>query len=285
MSAHELDHVAFAVPAWSPAGELLNRELGARFASGFSLPAFSPCQVALAEDMRLELLEPGSSPASFIKRFLADNGGNAAPHHITFKVHDISAAMAAARAAGINPILANTEHPLWQEAFLHPRDTGLGFLVQMVHTPQSLEQITADNDEFTIPCPWPETEVSRARLPVVFGLVRDLERAGRVLLSVLGATGFPLPVLPRGEPAAAGFRWPQGADLILQESADSPGISGLRALGYAAAGEPALGPEHPGLLEALVAGPFVPELGIRISSLRLPDPPGSVRHPVHQTTT
>lgn len=285
MSAHELDHVAFAVPAWSAAGELLHRELGSRFASGFSLPDFSPCQVALAEDMRLELLEPGSSPESFIKRFLADNGGSAAPHHITFKVDDISAAMAGARQEGIEPILVNTRHPLWQEAFLHPRDTGLGFLVQMVHTPESLEEITADNDEFNVPCPWPETEVPRARLPVVFGLVQDLERAGRVLRDVLGATGFPLSALRRGEPAAAGFRWPQGADLILQESADATGVSGLRALGFAAESEPALGPDHPGLLDALVAGPFLPELGIRISSLRLPAPADHPRHPARQTTT
>ncbi|WAP52368.1 VOC family protein [Arthrobacter sp. ATA002] len=205
MSAHELDHVAFAVPAWNSAGALLHRELGARFASGFSLPAFNPCQVALAEDMRLELLEPGSSPESFIKRFLADNGGRAAPHHITFKVRDISAAIAGAREAGIAPILVNTEHPLWQEAFLHPRDTGLGFLVQIVHTPQTLEQIAGDNNQFNIPCPWPETEAPRARLPVVFGLVPDLDRAGLVLREVLGATGFPCLPFP------AASRRPEGS--------------------------------------------------------------------------
>lgn len=270
MSAHELDHVAFAVPAWGAAGELLHRELGARFASGFSLPAFSPCQVALAEDMRLELLEPGSSPESFVERFLSENGGQAAPHHITFKVRNISAAIAGARAAGINPILVNTEYPQWQEAFLHPRDTGLGFLTQMVQTSQSLEEITEDN-EFNTACPWVETESPQARVPVVFGLVTNLQRAEYVLRDVLGAVAFSLP-LRAGEPAAGGFRWSQGADLVLQETTDSTGVSGLRALGFVAADEPWRGPEHAGLLEALGAGTFHPELGIRISSLRLPAP-------------
>lgn len=271
MSAHELDHVAFAVPAWGAAGELLHRELGARFASGFSLPAFSPCQVALAEDMRLELLEPGSAPGSFIERFLSENGGNAAPHHITFKVQDISAAIARAQAAGIEPILVNTEHPLWQEAFLHPRDTGLGFLTQMVQTSASLEKISEDN-EFNAVCPWEESELPQARVPIVFGLVADLQRAGRVLREVLGAVGFSLAALPPGEPAAGGFRWAQGADLILQETTDSTGASGLRALGFVAQDENELGPKDPGLLEALVAGTFHPELGLRMSSLRIPAP-------------
>lgn len=270
MSAHELDHVAFAVPAWRAAGELLQRELGARFASGFTLPAFSPCQVALAEDMRLELLEPGSEPASFVERFLSENGGQAAPHHITFKVRDISAAIARAQAAGIEPILVNTDYPQWQEAFLHPRDTGLGFLTQLVQTTQPLEQITADN-EFNTACPWEETEAPQASVPVVFGLVPDLATAGQVLRDVLGATGFTLP-LRAGEPMASGFRWPQGADLVLQETTDPTGASGLRALGFVPADETWPGPAHAGLLEALGAGTFYPELGIRMSPLRLPAP-------------
>lgn len=271
MSAHELDHVAFAVPAWRTAGEMLHRELGARFASGFALPAFNPCQVALAGDMRLELLEPGSSPASFVTRFLAENAGNAAPHHITFKVHDISAAIAAAQEAGIEPILVNIEHPLWREAFLHPRDTGLGFLTQIVQTPEALEDITADN-EFNADCPWEESLSRPARLPVVFGQVADLQRAEHVLGTVLGATGHQLPAVRRGEPAATVFRWPDGADLLLQETSDATGVSGLKALGITAADEPWTGPDYPGLLETLGAGAFHPELGIRISPLHLPVP-------------
>ncbi len=271
MSAHELDHVAFAVPAWRRAGELLHRELGSRFASGFSLPAFNPCQVALAGDMRLELLEPGSSPESFIARFLAENGGNAAPHHITFKVKDIRAAIAGAQAAGIEPILVNTGHPQWQEAFLHPRDTGLGFLTQMVQTSEPLEELTGDSG-LNAACPWDEAPSSPARLPVVFGQVADLQRAEHVLVNVLGAGSRRLPGVPDGEPAAAVFRWPDGADLILQESPGADGAPGLKALGFTAADEPWAGEDQPGLLEMLGAGTLYPELGIRLSPLRIPAP-------------
>jgi len=273
VSAHELDHVAFAVPGWRMAGEMLHRELGARFAGGFSLPAFNPCQVALAEDMRLELLEPGSSSTSFIARFLAENAGNAAPHHITFKVRDISAAIAGAQGAGIEPILVNTDHPLWQEAFLHPRDTGLGFLTQMVQTSEALENL-ADANELTADRPWAEGHCTPARLPVVFGQVGDLQRAEHVLVNVLGADRHGLPGLPAGEPAAAVFRWSDGADLILQELAAGAGNPGLKALGITAGDEPWAGPDSPGLLETLGAGSFYPELGIRISPLRLPVPAG-----------
>lgn len=268
MSAHELDHVAFAVPSWGTAGKLLHRELGARFASGFKMPVFSPCQLALAGDMRLELLEPGSSAASFVQRFLDDNGGEAAPHHITFKVHDIHAAMAGARAAGIEPVLVSTDHPLWREAFLHPKDTGLGFLAQLVQTPGSLEEITEDNNDFTNPCPWDESECPQAGLPVVFGEVPDLERAAAVLRGVLGAAEYPVD----GEPKARRFSWSEGADLLLRESDELSGASGLKALGIVAAGQSFNGLPQDGLLEMLVAGDPCPELGIRISHLKIPAP-------------
>ncbi|WP_427004821.1 VOC family protein [Pseudarthrobacter sp. H2] len=268
MSAHELDHIAFAVPVWGPAGEMLHRELGARWASGFKMPAFSPCQLALAEDMRLELLEPGAARNSFVRRFLTENDGNAAPHHITFKVHDIHAAIAGAQDAGIEPILVNVEHPLWQEAFLHPRDTGLGFLTQLVQTPQSLEEITEENNGFNSSCPWVETTRPQSQLPVVFGQVTDLERAAHVLRTVLGATDYPLP----GESTAKGFRWAEGANLILQETPTPTGISGIQALGIVPAPERWDGPLHPGLLQLLQAGELRPELGIRISPLHIPVP-------------
>ncbi len=191
MSAYELDHLAIAVPAWEPAGSLLNRELGARWASGFRLDAFNPCQLAVAEDMRLELLEPGGGERSFIRRFLSENNGAAAPHHITLKVQDIHAAIAAAQAAGIEPILLRLDHPQWKEAFLHPRDAGLGFLVQMVQmvqAPQSIEDITVETFG-GLACPWQE---------------------GAWLVLTQGATG------QAGSPARHGF------DAILAVPADEP---------------------------------------------------------------
>ncbi|WP_113716780.1 VOC family protein [Arthrobacter dokdonensis] len=275
MSAHELDHLAIAVPAWAPAGSLLNRELGARWASGFRMEAFNPCQLAVAEDMRLELLEPGSGERSFIRRFLSEGNGAAAPHHITFKVHDIHAAITAAQEAGIKPILLRLDHPQWKEAFLHPRDTGLGFLAQMVQAPQSVEDITGE----TIggpPCPWQENGPEPLRVPLIHGTVANLQQARRVLCGVLGAGETPV----GDNLEAAAFHWAEGAWLVLTQTADGQagpppphGIDTILAV-------PADGPWHPRgqlalLPELLAAGTAHPEIGLRIATVGAPPgPPG-----------
>ncbi|MFF5792296.1 VOC family protein [Paeniglutamicibacter sp. NPDC012692] len=263
MSAHELDHLAIAVRSWAPAGELLNRELGARWASGFAMPVFSPCQLALADDMRIELLEPGTAADSFIGRFLDENDGNAAPHHITFKVEDIHAAIAGAQQAGIEPILVNLEHPEWQEAFLHPRDTGLGFLAQMVRAPRSIEELTSQDDQWSTPCPWEQLAGEPVQLRVIHGHVENLERARTVLVQVLGAEEFP--VAGNG----AGFTWNEGADLVLHEVPAGTKGTGLRAIGVAeprGIREPGAYP--PDIREVLESGVLHPELGLRISPLK-----------------
>ncbi len=153
MSAHELDHVAFAVPSWRSAGDSVHRTLGARWVSGFHQGSFSPCQLELAEGMRLELLAPPAQGGGFIAEHLERSNGGANPHHITFKVADIHASMTLARAAGVRTILENLDNQWWKELFLHPKDTGLGFLVQLVQTELTLD----GNDEITAPgaVAWP----------------------------------------------------------------------------------------------------------------------------------
>lgn len=265
MSAHELDHLAIAVPSWAPAGAVLNRELGARWASGFRMEAFSPCQLAVAQDMRLELLEPGSGENSFIQRFLSENDGRAAPHHITFKVHDIRAAIARAQEAGIEPILVNVEHPQWQEAFLHPRDTGLGFLAQMVQAPLSVEELTGMDDGGGLACPWEQSDTVPLRIPLIYGNVAHLSRASTVLCEVLGAREYSTGV----GPTTAGFHWDEGADLLLSEGQDASGNSGIQgilALPADAAFSPRDFPEQ--LPDLLAAGADHPEIGVKISVLQ-----------------
>lgn len=290
MSAHELDHLAIAVPAWAPAGTVLHLELGARWASGFATPAFNPCQLTVADDMRLELLEPGGAGHSFIQRFLDESDGAAAAHHITFKVHDIRAAIAGAQAAGIEPILVNLEHPAWQEAFLHPRDTGLGFLAQMVQTAESIEDLADGLPNSVGGCPWDEHDAAPVRLQAIHGFVADLQRARHVLVGVLGAREF----APCGadaqvtaDPAPAGqmlgFHWDEGADLLLTETGRpgsghddgahpgtaTPGGSGIDAIGILPADESWPPGGYPADLAArLRDGAPQPELGIRIAALR-----------------
>ena len=265
MSAHELDHLAIAVPAWEPAGSLLNRQLGARWASGFRMEAFNPCQLAVADDMRLELLEPGSGEHAFIQRFPPDHDGQAAPHHITFKVHDIRAAIAGAQRAGIEPILVNLNHPQWQEAFLHPRDTGLGFLAQIVQAPQSVEEITGTDDGGGLACPWEQNDTAPLRISLIYGNVADLAQAGAVLREVLGAREYSTGM----GATTAGFHWDEGADLLLSEvdhKSGNSGIQGILTLPADAGGSPRDFPER--LPAVLAAGDEHPEIGLKISALQ-----------------
>lgn len=264
MSAHELDHLAIAVHSWAPAGELLNRELGAQWASGFRMPAFNPCQLALVDDMRVELLEPGGAEYSFIQRFLTENHGSPAPHHITFKVRDIRAAMAGARQGGVEPVLVNLEHRQWQEAFLHPRDTGLGFLVQLVQSSDSIEEMTAGIPSAAGECPWKQPNVDPVRVQAIHGMVSDLESASHVLVNILGAHEF-------RAGSARGFHWDEGADLLLSEAGSDPTGThrgGIDALGFLPATESWQMGDYPADVPAqLGAGTLHGELGIRVAAL------------------
>lgn len=279
MSAHELDHLAIAVPSWAPAGELLNRELGAQWASGFRMPAFNPCQLALVDDMRVELLEPGGAEDSFIQRFLTENHGHPTPHHITFKVRDIREALAGAQRGGVEPVLVNLEHQQWQEAFLHPRDTGLGFLVQMVQTSESIEEMTAGIPSSAGQCPWRQLNVDPVRVQAIHGLVPDLESASHVLVDILGALEFRVgpdhlgsAQTGRGRAGLTrGFHWDDGADLLLSEAHGDPAGThrgGIDALGFLPASESWQPGEYPADMSAqLGAGTLHRELGIRVAAL------------------
>lgn len=236
MSAHELDHVAFAVPSWQSAGASVHRTLGARWVSGFHQGSFSPCQLELAEGMRLELLQPPAGGGGFIAEHLARTHGAANPHHITFKVSDIHAAKDLARAAGVRTILENLQNQWWKELFLHPKDTGLGFLVQLVQTGLALD----GNDEITAPgaadCPWdeqPATQNPAQRLDFISGSIRDAAQARLVLGTVLGAQITDLDF----DEATQLFSWPLGSSLVLRVGESTP--PGLQSLSFTAPSTPA----------------------------------------------
>jgi methylmalonyl-CoA/ethylmalonyl-CoA epimerase len=132
MGDTRLDHVALAVWRWSDARATLVDKLGGRWIGGVRMPEYNPCQLAFANGMRVELLEPGTDDASFLARFLARSG--AGPHHVTFKVDDIRVAIRRARDAGLQIVRERLDNPAWQEAFLHPRSTGVGFVIQLAQS-------------------------------------------------------------------------------------------------------------------------------------------------------
>jgi hypothetical protein len=124
-----LDHVAHAVPDWLDAWPRYAFELGAVWNSGGPGPGFAPGQLRFANRARLEVLMPYDPGVNdFLARFLEHTG--AGPHHLTFKVPDLEAAIAAARRAGYEPIAIDLRDPEWMEAFIHPRQA-TGIVVQL----------------------------------------------------------------------------------------------------------------------------------------------------------
>jgi methylmalonyl-CoA/ethylmalonyl-CoA epimerase len=128
----DLDHIAVATESWADAWPRYIGDLGGVWVGGGPEVGFSSAQVRFANEMRLEVLEPYEPERNdFLRRFLDHSGPG--PHHLTFKVPDIVAALKKVDAAGYRPIGVNLEHPDWKEAFLHPKD-GPGVVIQIAQS-------------------------------------------------------------------------------------------------------------------------------------------------------
>ena len=124
-----LDHVAVAVERHPDAWPRYRRDLGGEWMSAGDGFGFSPAQLAYADGMRIEILQPHAVERNdFLRRFLDRNGPG--PHHLTFKVGDIQAAIDEVTAAGYPPVSIDLSDPGWQEAFLHPKAAS-GVVVQL----------------------------------------------------------------------------------------------------------------------------------------------------------
>ncbi len=124
-----LDHLAIAVPAVVDVLPLFAGTLGGAILPGGPEAGFRGVQLHYANGMRLELLEPFDTAAHpFLARFLAHHGPG--PHHLTFTVPDLAAALHEVAGWGGTPVGVRLGPHLWQEAFLHPRQA-LGTVVQL----------------------------------------------------------------------------------------------------------------------------------------------------------
>ena len=132
MTVPDLDHTSFAVHdalAW--AGRL-RRELGATPIAGETLAEFRYLLLYVGDatdGARIELLEPRG--VGFLSRFLERHG--IGPHHITFTVPDLRAAVERVRAVGATVVGEDYENPSWQEAFVAP-DGIHGVVIQLAHS-------------------------------------------------------------------------------------------------------------------------------------------------------
>jgi methylmalonyl-CoA/ethylmalonyl-CoA epimerase len=133
---YDLDHVALAAADTSPALRFLTGPLGGTILFGGQGTGFRPMQVWIGTDdgdgMPIELLEPWAVDENdFLARFLARHG--AGPHHMTFKVPSLVAALERVQSAGFHPVNVDMSDPEWKEAFLMPREAH-GTVVQLAES-------------------------------------------------------------------------------------------------------------------------------------------------------
>jgi catechol 2,3-dioxygenase-like lactoylglutathione lyase family enzyme len=211
-----LDHIAIAAEHTIDNFMRYRGDLGAAWVAGMYDPGFYWGQLRFSNGMTIELLEPADiAQDDFLRRFLDRSGPG--PHHVTFKVADIEAAIEAVTAAGYPPVRINTANPSWREAFLHPKQSH-GIVVQL-----------AESSGFDHPLQFelPPPKIARpAALERIVHLVADLDAAVELFGGILG-----------GEPGATtgtsddltsvDLAWPGGGRICLVQPDDPELIAWL----------------------------------------------------------
>jgi catechol 2,3-dioxygenase-like lactoylglutathione lyase family enzyme len=130
------DHLAVGVRNWPEGFRRFAAELGGQWSHGGDAGEFAPCQLRFPPGINVELIAPGRADDGFMHRFI-DRAGPG-PHHITFKVGSLDAALEEISALGIGVLDGANRHPYWREAFLHPKQCGIGTLLQLVQSDDAL---------------------------------------------------------------------------------------------------------------------------------------------------
>lgn len=171
----DLDHVAVAVEHRAAAWPRYAGELGGQWVSGGEAVGFAASQVRFANGMKLEVLEPWAVEQNdFLRRFLDRSGPG--PHHLTFKVKDIVAALEVCEDAGYHPVAVDLTYDEWKEAFLHPKDAP-GVVVQLA---QSAQEWSSEP-----PAGFPQPEHGTAALVRVVHAVADIDGALALFVDLL----------------------------------------------------------------------------------------------------
>jgi hypothetical protein len=182
-----LDHVAHAVARWQHVWTRYATDLGAEWTSGGQGRGFAPAQLRFANGARIEVLMPNDPHLNdFLQRFLTVSGPG--PHHMTFKVPDLTSAIEKARGSGLDPIGIDRSDPEWMEAFLHPK-VATGVVVQLAEAygtwsnpaPEDFPGERRQRLDATGP-------VAPAALRRIVHAVTDLDTASALFVGLLGGT-------------------------------------------------------------------------------------------------
>jgi methylmalonyl-CoA/ethylmalonyl-CoA epimerase len=175
IDAIDLDHVAVAAESAFDAWPRYAGDLAGRWLAGGATVGFASAQVVYANGMKVEVLEPHMVEANdFLRRFLDHRGPG--PHHMTFKVRDIAAALGVVEEAGYRPINVDLRDPMWKEAFIHPKDA-----------PGVVVQLAQSEGEWVSPAPqgFPAPARPTAHLVHVTHAVADMKEGLRMFRDLL----------------------------------------------------------------------------------------------------
>lgn len=238
-AAYDLDHIALAADDTSGALRFLTGPLGGTVIFGGQSIGFRPMQVWVGtpngDGMPVELLEPWAVDQNdFLARFLARRG--AGPHHLTFKVASLAAALERVRGAGLHPVNVDVSDPEWKEAFLMPAEAK-GTVVQLAEShghPESRAEVLAHvavHGPNQHPRWWSEpspAEGEPARLRRVVLRTPALVRAVEFFADILEGD------VEREEDERVDLVWPRGARISLESKPDAPpGVDRLEVEGLA----------------------------------------------------
>jgi len=201
------DHLSIGVRRWADGYERYARDLGGRWAHGGDGGEFAACQLAYRHDMRLELIAP-SSPDGFMQRFIDHRGPG--PHHLTFKVPSLERTLHDITGLGIRTLGGRISSPDWQEAFLHPKQAGVGTLIQLAQADD--ERLAARIGRPAPPDDFPELSGEPRTISWVALTVERIPAAEQLFVELL--TGA---VVERGERWTL-ITWDVGHNLLLREA-------------------------------------------------------------------
>jgi methylmalonyl-CoA/ethylmalonyl-CoA epimerase len=238
-AGYDLDHIALAADDTSDALRFLTGPLGGTVIFGGQSIGFRPMQVWVGtpngDGMPVELLEPWAVDRNdFLARFLARRG--AGPHHLTFKVASLAAALERVRGAGLHPVNVDVSDPEWKEAFLMPAEAN-GTVVQLAEShghPESRAELLAHvavHGPNQHPRWWSEpspAEGEPARLRRVVLRTPALARAVEFFADILEGD------VERASDQRVDLVWPRGARISLESRPDAPpGVDRLEVEGLA----------------------------------------------------
>ncbi|MCA1226269.1 VOC family protein [Saccharopolyspora sp. 6M] len=229
----DLDHTSFAVHDALSWARRLRREIGVVPIAGESLPEFRYLLLQTGErtgGARLELLEP--TGPGFLTRHLDKRGEG--PHHLTFSVPDLRAAVARVRELGAEVVGEDYGHAPWREAFLPPgpQHRTVIQLAQSDRAYPSAEELRAGGEPDVAELPsvrgatephwWASTWETPAGAAVPLHSTHldtaDLAFSRRLFHDVLGGRVYETE-------RHLDFSWPGGT--IRVRAADRPGVRGM----------------------------------------------------------